>query len=292
MKSFPFHKKTPFRKLYIILDWILSSFLPLPLPLPLPLLLLIPLPLHIISLPSLMASKPLLPGTYPEMSPHNKSLTSSLSTAPFVTFTFPKIWINLLLISELSRDSHSSNSLNTHMPHMLSNLNSTRLTSLHTNCILNSQNKTDKQHHTLLYSTIHIYTTNTLQKHCKNTTKTKTKTKTTTKIKNGFKHIFNFFIKFDTLLLFIHTLLYTIHIMYVIFKYDTLNNSEEIHDIVESYDSLLTYIQILLQNNPTLILIQPIPHNPHLRYSIPILTDSHTKYYIERHQFATSPYQY
>lgn len=77
--------------------------------------------------------------------------------------------------------------------------------------------------------------------------------------------------------------------MFVIKYFDSKKESEFIYDVVENYDILVNYFKKLMENNPNLKMIQPIPKNPQIGNLIPILHNDHIEYYIERYEFVTEP---
>lgn len=77
--------------------------------------------------------------------------------------------------------------------------------------------------------------------------------------------------------------------MFVIKYFDSKKESDFIYDVVENYDILVIYFKKLMERNPSLKMIQPIPHNPQIGYIIPILQNNGIEYYIERYEFVTEP---
>ena len=77
--------------------------------------------------------------------------------------------------------------------------------------------------------------------------------------------------------------------MFVIKYFDSKKESDFIYDVVESYDILVIYFKKLMERNPSLKMIQPIPQNPQIGNIIPILQNNGIEYYIERYEFVTEP---
>lgn len=77
--------------------------------------------------------------------------------------------------------------------------------------------------------------------------------------------------------------------MFVIKYFDSKKESEFIYDVVENYDILVDYFKKLMERNPSLKMIQPIPQNPQIGYLIPILFSDNIEYYIERYEFVKEP---
>jgi hypothetical protein len=77
--------------------------------------------------------------------------------------------------------------------------------------------------------------------------------------------------------------------MFVIKYFDSKQESDFIYDVVENYDTLVIYFNKLMERNPSLKMIQPIPQNPRIGYIIPILQNNGIEYYIERYEFVTEP---
>jgi hypothetical protein len=77
--------------------------------------------------------------------------------------------------------------------------------------------------------------------------------------------------------------------MFVIKYFDSKKESEFIYDVVENYDILINYFKKLMEINPSLKMIQPIPSNPRIGYLIPILHCDNIEYCIERYEFVTVP---
>ena len=77
--------------------------------------------------------------------------------------------------------------------------------------------------------------------------------------------------------------------MFVVKYFDSKKESDFIYDVVENYDILVNYFKILMERNPNLKMIQPIPQNPQIGHLIPILHSNNIEYYIERYEFVTEP---
>ena len=77
--------------------------------------------------------------------------------------------------------------------------------------------------------------------------------------------------------------------MYVIKCFNTKTEIEYISDIVENYETLVTYFKKLMEIDTSLKMVQQIPSKSHIGYLIPILQSEKTEYYIERYEFATTP---
>lgn len=77
--------------------------------------------------------------------------------------------------------------------------------------------------------------------------------------------------------------------MFVIKYFDSKTETEYICDVVENHENLVIYFNKLIELNPNLKPIQPIPANPRIGYLIPILGGKSEEYYIERYEFVMSP---
>lgn len=77
--------------------------------------------------------------------------------------------------------------------------------------------------------------------------------------------------------------------MFVIIRYDINKDHEFIYDIVENYDTLLSYIQKLTDKYSSLKPIQSPPPNPHIGYTIPLLHDDNFEFWTQRHEFVIAP---
>jgi hypothetical protein len=77
--------------------------------------------------------------------------------------------------------------------------------------------------------------------------------------------------------------------MYVIIRFHVKDNIEHIVDIVDSFDDLNQYCDILLQKDSSLKKVQPLIHTSRIGRCVPMAYNDRYDYYVQFHQFVKEP---
>jgi hypothetical protein len=77
--------------------------------------------------------------------------------------------------------------------------------------------------------------------------------------------------------------------MYVIIRYHVNDDMEHIVDIVNTFEDLNHYCEVLLSKDPSLRRVQPLIHNSRVGRCVPMAYNGKYEYYVQYHQIVTEP---
>ena len=77
--------------------------------------------------------------------------------------------------------------------------------------------------------------------------------------------------------------------MYVIIRYKVKEDVEQIVDVIDTYEDLVHYCEVLLQNDSSLKSVQPLMNNMRVGRCIPMAFSAKYGYYVQFHQFVKDP---
>lgn len=77
--------------------------------------------------------------------------------------------------------------------------------------------------------------------------------------------------------------------MYVIIRFHVKNDIETNVDVVNTYEDLEHYCDVLLQNDVTLKRVPLVLQNPRVGRCVPMAFNETYEYYVQYHQFVKEP---